>query len=71
MRFFEFAPKTPTLPKPKTPDQQRVAVLQGNKDRAAEALKKERQRQQVSNAQKTIARVNASQPMQMPKPATN
>ena len=71
MRFFEFAPKALKLPKPKTPDQQRVAALQGNKDRAADALKKERDRQKVSNAQKTIASVNAPQPMQMPKPPSN
>lgn len=40
---------------PKTPEQQRVAVLKANKDRAADALKAERARQSADKAQKTLA----------------
>ncbi len=40
---------------PKTPEQLRIDSLKANKDKAASALKAERQRQQVSKAQKTLA----------------
>ena len=46
--------------KPKTPEQQRIDALKANKDRAADALSAERQRQQVAKAQKAIA--DARQP---------
>ena len=41
--------------KPKTPEQQRIDALKANKDRAADALTAERQRQQVVKAQKSLA----------------
>jgi hypothetical protein len=41
--------------RPKTPEQQRIANLQAVKDRAANALSAERERQQVAKAQKAIA----------------
>jgi hypothetical protein len=40
---------------PKTPEQQRIANLQAVKNRAADALTAERQRQQVAKAQKALA----------------
>lgn len=42
--------------KPKTPEQQRVAALKANKDRAADALKAERARQSAAKANKTLAK---------------
>ncbi|OYY17176.1 MAG: hypothetical protein B7Y05_07525 [Polynucleobacter sp. 24-46-87] len=41
--------------KPKTPEQQRIDNLKATKDRAADALAAERQRQQVAKAQKSLA----------------
>jgi hypothetical protein len=41
--------------KPKTPEQQRIDSLQASKDRAADALAAERQRQKISKAQKTLS----------------
>jgi hypothetical protein len=46
---------------PKTPEQLRIDSLKANKDKAASALKAERQRQQVRKAQKTLA--NAGRPI--------
>ncbi|WP_416548460.1 hypothetical protein ACHEXK_05980 [Limnohabitans sp. DCL3] len=40
--------------KPKTPEQLRLDSLQANKDRAADALTAERQRQKLSKAQKAV-----------------
>ena len=40
---------------PKTPEQQRIASLAANKDRAADALAAERQRQKLSKAQRSLA----------------
>ncbi len=40
---------------PKTPEQQRIASLQANKDKAANALAAERQRQKLSKAQRSLA----------------
>ena len=37
--------------KPKTPEQQRIDTLKATKDRAADALAAERQRQKISKAQ--------------------
>jgi hypothetical protein len=66
MRFNEFAPK---LPKPPTPEQGRVNALQANKDRAANTLAAERQRQKVAKAQESLrAATSPAQPMNMPKP---
>lgn len=47
--------------KPKTPDQQRLDSLKANKDRAADALAAERQRQQVAKAQKTLSAARQAQ----------
>lgn len=41
--------------KPKTPEQLRLDGLKANKDRAADALAAERQRQQTGRAQKALA----------------
>jgi len=46
---------------PKTPEQQRIASLAANKDRAADALAAERQRQKLSKAQRSLAQ--ARQPI--------
>ena len=40
---------------PKTPEQLRLDSLKANKDRAADALTAERQRQKVAKAQKALA----------------
>ncbi len=54
--------------KPKTPEQQRIASLQASKDRAADELAAERQRQKISNAQKALsaARQSALKPTNVP-----
>jgi hypothetical protein len=49
MRLYEI--------KPKTPQQQRIASLQLQKDNATKALKAERDRQKIAKAQQTIAKV--------------
>ena len=41
--------------KPKTPEQQRIDTLKATKDRAADALAAERQRQQVAKAQRSLS----------------
>ena len=43
--------------KPPTPEQQRIKSLVATKDRAADALAAERQRQQVAKAQKQLAQI--------------
>ena len=48
--------------KPKTPEQQRIDALKTNKDRAADALAAERQRQQVIKAQKSLAAARQIKP---------
>ena len=40
--------------KPKTPEQLRIDSLKANKDRAADALEAERQRQKLAKAQRTM-----------------
>jgi hypothetical protein len=48
---------SPTLAEnimPKTPEQQRIDSLKGTKDRAADALAAERQRQKISKAQHAL-----------------
>jgi hypothetical protein len=47
---------------PKTPEQQRIANLKTAKDRAADALTAERQRQQVAKAQKTLVAARQMRP---------
>jgi hypothetical protein len=48
--------------KPKTPEQQRIDSLKATKDRAADALSAERQRQQVAKAQKALTAATKSKP---------
>ena len=48
---------------PKTPEQQRIDVLKAAKNRAADALAAERQRQQVAKAQKTLAAARQLKPI--------
>lgn len=43
--------------KPPTPEQQRIKSLVATKDRAADALAAERQRQQVAKTQKQLAQI--------------
>ena len=47
---------------PKTPEQQRIDTLKTAKDRAADALTAERQRQQVAKAQKTLVAARQMRP---------
>ena len=42
--------------KPKAPDEQRIAALKANRDRAAQALKAERERQRITRAQRQLAK---------------
>ena len=42
--------------KPKTPDEQRIAALKANRDRASMALKAERDRQRITRAQRQLAK---------------
>ena len=44
-------------PKPKTPEQQRVAGLQANAKRAQQAVKNERAKQQLLKAQQGVAKL--------------
>ncbi len=46
--------------KPKTPEQQRILSLKTTKDRAADALAAERQRQKISKAQKAVTAAQQS-----------
>lgn len=48
--------------KPKTPEQLRIDSLKATKDRAADALNAERQRQQVAKAQKSLAAARQIRP---------
>lgn len=48
--------------KPPTPEQQRIKSLVATKDRAADALAAERQRQQVAKAQKQLVKIRQSKP---------
>ena len=54
MKFNEFANR------PKSPEQQRIDSLKTTKDRAAQALTAERNRQHVAKAQKTLANASIS-----------
>ena len=42
--------------KPKSPEEQRIAALKANEDRAAQALKAERDRQRITRAQRQLAK---------------
>jgi len=55
MRLKEFATQT------KTPDQLRIDSLKATKDRAVQAVAAERQRQQVTKAQKKLSAVQHPQ----------
>lgn len=44
---------------PKTPEQQRIAILQTQADRASQAVKAERNRQQIATQSKRIAQSQA------------
>jgi len=48
--------------KPKTPEQARIDSLKANKDRAADALAQERQRQKVVKAQQALAAARRPNP---------
>jgi hypothetical protein len=48
--------------KPKTPEQLRIDSLKATKDRAADALSAERQRQQVAKAQKSLVTARQIRP---------
>ena len=48
--------------KPPTPEQLRIKNLAATKDRAADALAAERQRQQVVRTQKKLVKVRQSKP---------
>jgi hypothetical protein len=48
--------------KPKTPEQQRIDSLKATKNRAADALSAERQRQQTARAQKALAAATKPKP---------
>jgi predicted GIY-YIG superfamily endonuclease len=62
MRFTEFATQT------KTPDQLRIDSLKATKDKAAEAIAAERQRQQVAKAQKALIVAKQSAQPKPPNP---
>lgn len=51
---------------PKTPEQLRIDGLKAAKDRAADALTAERQRQQVAKAQKSLAAARQIKPNNPP-----
>ena len=57
MRLKEFATQT------KTPEQLRIDSLKAAKDRAAQTLAAERQRQQVAKAQKTLTAARQIKPI--------
>ncbi|MDE1892663.1 MAG: hypothetical protein KGI13_09255 [Betaproteobacteria bacterium] len=55
MRAFEFI--TPKTAKPITPDQAKIKSLQDQAKRAQQAVKAERARQKIQNAQKQLEKV--------------
>ena len=48
---------------PSTPEQLRIKNLAATKDRAADALAAERQRQQVTRAQKKLVKIRQTKPV--------
>jgi len=48
--------------KPKTPEQLRIDSLKANKDRAADALAAERQRQKIAKAQRALSAARQTNP---------
>ena len=58
MRFYEFSTKPLKPIKPQTPDEARISALKQQKDRAAQALKTERERQKIARAQAKITDIN-------------
>ena len=57
MRLHEF-----TTIQPKTPEQLRIDNLKAAKDRAAQAVQAERQRQKVAKAQKALSTARMTPP---------
>lgn len=57
MRFDEIAPV-----KPFSPEQQRINTLKQQVTRSQQAVKAERQRQQVAKAQKNLTKARAEKP---------
>lgn len=57
MRIDEITNTSPKPAKPLTPDQARVENLKQQKERASDALKKERDRQKVAKARQQISSV--------------
>ena len=51
--------------RPQSPEQQRIAALKANRDRASQALKSERDRQRIRRAQQALRR---AQQVASPKP---
>ena len=51
--------------RPQSPEQQRIAALKANRDRASQALKSERDRQRIRRAQRALRR---AQQVVSPKP---
>ena len=47
-----------TAAKPPTPEQQRIKALQAQAKRARDAVKAERARQKIKNAQQTLMNIN-------------
>lgn len=58
MKINEITAQAPAAPK--TPEQQRIAGLQRQKQVASDALKAERNRQKVHKAQQQIAQVTSA-----------
>ena len=58
MRFYEFSTKPLKTIKSQTPDQARISSLKQQKDRAAQALKTERERQKIARAQAKLADIS-------------
>lgn len=58
MRFCEISTKPLKIIKPQTPDQARISALKQQKERAADALTTERERQKIARAQAKLADIN-------------
>ena len=58
MRFDEFSTKPLKPIKPQTLDQSRISALKQQKDRAAQVLKTERERQKITRAQAKLADIS-------------
>jgi hypothetical protein len=58
MRFYEFSTKTLKPIKAQTPEQVRISSLKLQKDKAAQALKAERERQKITRSQAKLADIS-------------